>query len=50
MNFPNEDDNQPEPAIPQFPIDRVELTLPSIPRFPEDRIEKGESSDDFEKK
>jgi hypothetical protein len=50
MSFPDEDQNQPEPTIPQFPSDRVELTYPSIPQFPEDRIEKGESSDNFEKK
>lgn len=50
MNFPDEDDNLPEPNIPQFPTDRIELTYPSIPQFPTDRIEKGESSDSFEKK
>lgn len=50
MNFPEEDQNLPEPTIPQFPTDRVELTLPNIPQFPADRLEKGESSDTIEKK
>jgi len=50
MSFPDEDQNPTEPTIPQFPLDRVELTLPNVPQFPADRIEKGESSDNFEKK
>jgi len=48
MSFPEENDSpSSEPTIPQFPIDRIELTLPNIPQFPTDRIEKGESSDDI---
>jgi hypothetical protein len=50
MSFPEDDQNQPQPTVPQFPTDRVELSLPNVPQSPTDRIEKGESSDNFEKK
>lgn len=47
MSYPeeNETSSPEQPSIPQFPMDRVELTLPEIPSFPTDRIEKGEKSD-----
>lgn len=32
-----------KPSTPQFPVDRVELSItPDPPPFPTDRIEKGE--------
>ena len=48
MSFPEENELQP-PQPPQFPEDRIELTIPEIPQFPEDRIEKGESPDQNKK-
>lgn len=45
MILPEENDLQP----PQFPQDRIELTLPEVPQFPQDRIEKGETSDEIKK-
>ncbi|NOW95816.1 hypothetical protein [Mucilaginibacter sp. SG564] len=48
MSYPDENEApDPQPTIPQFPTDRIELTTPppEIPQFPTDRIEKGESSD-----
>lgn len=45
MINPEEENERP---VPQFPTDRIELTIVEIPQFPADRIEKGQSSEELD--
>lgn len=49
MSNPEENELPTQPTVPQFPTDRVELTLIETPQFPADRIERGETSEQISK-